>query len=243
METKKVLVGGATGSAGYAIAQEFLKQGFEVYAMVRDIKRAEEMFMVDGKRDLRVYLYDGFDLEDSESVNQFISTMPAIDIYFDEVVLAAGSFEWDNDKRIENPKSKEQVAIDLKNSNFQTKVAVVDSLKKLPKNLNKKTKIGLVGSHAANFAEDDPRRLNLKTGYKEEGYIASMKAVAKLARDLQEEGIFEEVYLFEPGLINNPLAHKQFNEITIGENPPWDEIQTPEDFAYEVITTMGLKAA
>lgn len=243
METKKVLVGGATGSAGFAIAQECLKQGFEVYALVRDIKRAEEMFMVDGKRDLRVYLYDGFDLEDSESVNQFISTMSSVDVYFDAVVLAAGSFEWDNDKRIENPKTAEQVANDLMNANFKTKVAVIKSLKKLPKSSNKKTKVGLVGSHAANFSEDDPKRLNVKTGYKEEGYIASMKAVAKLARDLQEEGIFDEIYLFEPGLINSPLAHKQFNEITIGENPPWDEIQTPEDFAYEVITTMGLKAA
>ncbi|HRH30502.1 MAG TPA: NAD-dependent epimerase/dehydratase family protein [Candidatus Paceibacterota bacterium] len=238
METKKVLVGGATGSAGFAIAQEYLKRGYDIYAMVRDIKKAEEMFKVDGKRDLRVYLYDGFDLEDSNSVNVFISNMSDVDVYFDAVDLAAGSFEWDNDRRIENPKTAEQVANYLMNANFKTKVSVIESLKKLPKNINKKTKVGLIGSHAANFAEDDPRRLNLKTGYKEEGYIASMQAVAKLAKDLQKEGIFAGVYLFEPGLINSPLAHKQFNEITIGENPPWDELPTPEDFAYEVVTAM-----
>lgn len=238
METKKVLVGGATGSAGFAIAQEYLKRGYDIYAMVRDIKKAKEMFKVDGKRDLRVYLYDGFDLEDSSSVNQFISTMSAVDVYFDAVVLAAGSFEWDNDKRIENPKTAEQVANDLMNANFKTKVAVVDSFKKLPRKLSKKTKVGLIGSHAANFTEDDPRRLNLKTGYKEEGYIASMQAVAKLAKDLQKEGIFAGVYLFEPGLLNNPLGHNQFNKETIGEDPNWDELPTPEDFAYEVVTAM-----
>lgn len=230
MKTKKTaLVTGATGGIGGAIARKLLAKGYAVYALVRgDTTKAHNQFA--SHPDI---VFAQCTLTDSESVHGQIREWREQGIAFDRVYLAAGRFAWDDTFTGETPEQKRQSAITALNlDNYLTKETVIDALLELYGAQCAQMLVTLITSQAADFKEDDPRRVN------EEGYVQSMVRVVELGLLLRKLGKFTDVVIEKPPLVNTNGVRDKFTEQTIGKNPAWDnpgEVLQPDQYADAVL--------
>ncbi len=238
MTNKHVVVTGANGGIGEAYVRQFYEAGYDVDAPVRKIDAAQELF-----KTIKVHLDFCADLSIQKHVDLYFENLASRGIVPSIIPLTAGTFAWDNDKRPDKqlknkdgiPFTVREIAEFLYKMNVDTKSTVINSLISIyPKDL-KQIKIIWTSSQAANFKDFDPKRLNEKTGYKEEGYIASMLASSDCARALKKRDIFGDIILDEPGLINTIMAQESFTLETIGEIIEWDTIPTPEVYVRQLL--------
>ncbi len=96
--------------------------------------------------------------------------------------------------------------------------------------LLKNTEVILISSHAAHFDIDHSWRKN------EEGYVIAMSEASALGTKWQASGIFKRFILEEPGLIDTLMARTEFTKETIGEDPDWDTIMKPREYAETVLS-------
>jgi NAD(P)-dependent dehydrogenase (short-subunit alcohol dehydrogenase family) len=234
--TKTAFVTGATGGIGEAVVRRFVSLGYRVIAPVRKLEEAKSKY-----EGMPVDLFLCADLGDQGLVNELFTTLKIQNVSLDVVALTAGAFAWDNDKRKgDKMKSVEQVAKDLYHANVATKDTIVTALVDFYKESLSSIDLVVVSSQAATFSENDPKRLNEKTGFKEEGYIHSMQIVSGTAKSLKQRNIFKSVFLYEPGLIDTPLAREAFSLETIGEELDWEVIMKPDEAATTMLTEAGL---
>ena len=85
-------------------------------------------------------------------------------------------------------------------NNVSTAQTLVDALYKIYGDQLPHTVFVPLSSHAATFAVDDPRRVG------EEGYVVSKAALSALARKWKTEGMFADVILEEPALIESRMT-------------------------------------
>lgn len=235
------IVVGATGGIGEEFTKILAREAVRpVICLVRRLEDARKLF-ADFPTVEPVYCAD---LTDQEVVDACISDLASKGYVPVRVFLAAGSFKWDNDSRKQNYPSVAEIADMLDKANFMTKDTVQKALKKVFPTDIKGMTVLFLGSQAANFAEDDERRVNRTTGFKEEGYVISMQKVARLAHTLQEqvgkEDGFGRVILEEPGLIDTPMAREEFTPETIGNQIDWSTVVSPENYAKLVFAQHNL---
>jgi len=228
METKKAFITGITGGIGSFIAKALLDRNFEIYAIVRDLKKAEEIFKIDGKNDPRVLLYEGINMVDRKEVKEFLTAMAVTDVCPYLVVLGAGKFEWDSSDKYS---SIEEAIHDLDLANYVTAEVFISGLKDVyGKKHLKNTKLVVISSQAANFGTDHPFRKG------EEAYVLSKAKASALGRETQKEGFFEEVLIEEPGTIDTPAARKSFSSA----QTDWSKAISPEDYVDSLMVKLNL---
>jgi NAD(P)-dependent dehydrogenase (short-subunit alcohol dehydrogenase family) len=237
------IVIGATGGIGEGFVRHLAEENRNpVSCPVRRLEDAQKMF--EGLPVIPMYCQD---LSQQEHVDAYIKSLAGQGYIPNRIFLAAGSFKWDNDSRVENYPSPAEIADMLYRANCLTKKTVIDALKKYYPDTTRLMTVVIVGSQAANFAETDERRINRATGFKEEGYIASMQKVAELYHQLEREGDFGRVILEEPGIIDTPMARTEFVPETIGTQINWFNEVSPENYTRLVLVkhklTMVKKAA
>lgn len=229
--TKTALVTGATGGIGGAIARRLLEEGYEVYAPVRDIPKAEKQFGLQASIG-----FSECELINEESVDKYIGTLVNKGVEFDLVFLAAGGFEWDYSFPGDDIEIKQKNAIQsLILKNYVTKETVVDALIKHYGKLSE-TILVLISSQAAHFAESDPRRKN------EEGYVQSMQRVSSFGSFLKEHGRFRDVIVEEPPLVNTDGVRGKFTAKTIGNDPDWknpEQVLQPDSYAAGLLSKIA----
>ncbi len=241
-EKKIALVTGGTGGIGEAVIRELVEtEKWRIITPVRKYDDARKKY--EGLADVEIVQIA--DLGNQKLVNEMMKGFQEKGIGFDALLQTAGSFEWDNDKRKMNQpgvimKSAEQVESDLNHANFRTKETIWIASLEYFKDSLKNISIGVVGSHAATFAEDNPLRINVETGYKQEGYVLSMQLVSSNTKRLAEENIYKNVYLYEAPLIDTPMAHREFTKETVGKDPDWRFVKSPKQAAHELLVGTGL---
>ncbi|MCU0660064.1 MAG: SDR family NAD(P)-dependent oxidoreductase [Candidatus Pacebacteria bacterium] len=233
MKTKTALITGATGGIGGAIARALLAKGYTIYALVRgDIARAHSMFAEHPN-----IVFSQCVLTDSESVYESIRKWHNAGIVFNHVYLVAGRFAWDHTFPGETPEQKRQSAIVALNlDNYLTKETVIDALLDLYGIHCAQMLVTFIASQAADFKDDDPRRVN------EEGYVQSMIRVTEFGLLLKKLGTFMDIVIEKPPLVNTNGVRDKFTEQTIGKNPSWDnpsEVLQPDQYA-EVVLSRSL---
>lgn len=178
---KKVLITGASSGIGLQLAQDYLKEGYDVYACGRKSAPFEAI------ADAHLHpLY--FDVRDKEQTQNVLGQL---DIEFDLIILNAGVCEYIDDGVID---------IDLFKRVFDVNFfGTLHCLCSLQAKMTAKTQLAFMGSIAANLCL--PRA---------EAYGASKAAIAYLAEtlqlDLAKKGI--AVSLISPGFVKTPLTDK-----------------------------------
>jgi nucleoside-diphosphate-sugar epimerase len=236
-EMKIAFVTGGTGGIGEAVIRELADTGkWRIVTAVRRHDDAKKMY-----EGLPVDVVQIADLGDQKLVNGMVKGFREKEIIFDAVLLTAGSFEWDNDMRQgEKMKSADQVAKDLYHANFLTKETIWNAFDEYYKDILKNIKTGIVGSHAATFAPENPLRVNAETGYKQEGYFFSMEPVSVNTKWLAEKNIYKNVFLYEAPLIDTPMARRQFTKETVGKDPDWRFVTSPKQAGHTLLAGTGL---
>ncbi len=227
-QQKFALVTGASSGIGKAIAIALAKEGYYVFLGGRNVERLQESLEAIGGENHGEY-FTG-DLTDPIALSKINDTVTAKTNTLHVLVNAAGMFRWDDSFG-----GGDGEAIDrLSDVNFNTKVALWNALKPLVISAGQDGVVINISSQAANFTKDDPRRKN------EEGYVTSMRMVSDwsagpLTEEVKKAGT--HIILLEPGLIDTPLARKNFTAETIGEDPDWAQVPTPEQYAQENVLT------
>lgn len=233
MENKNVFITGATSGLGEAAVQIYKENGYDVYVTARSAKYEEAKEKL-GALGIHVYRCD--DLGNQEMVSQLFKELAGEGVVFSKAILAAGAFAWDNDTREGKPKKTvEQVAAELRHANFETKKSVIHAMRTTYSQSDLRSmELLQIASSAADFGPNDPKRLNISTGFKQEGYITSMKLVDAFGHDLDAQGIFKRALVDKPPLTDTPLAHEAFCVETIGEEINWRNI--PSAYNYMAVT-------
>ncbi len=216
---KTGIITGASGGIGGAFAKYFLEKNYKIYAPVRDTLRVSKN--IAGHQLLRSFKADITSKKAMCEALKKTKSIPTV------VVLSAGTFAWDTEFPNQAKAIKQLTAINTTSK----KTFVTALVKTYGKKLDETTLI-MMGSHARTFLKSDPRRKN------EEGYVQSMLGLYYFGKELRKKKIFKEVIVFEPGLIDTPLARKKFTKETIGETPNWKEVPTPRQYVLHAMRTI-----
>ncbi len=217
---KIALITGVTGGIGGAFAKVLEKKSYDLFLPVRNIAKITGLH---GK-----FFAKEINMENEESFITFLKEIKNVRDHIDLIVLSAGRFAWDKDFE-----SEEKAIAELSKDNFLTKKVALNAFKQVFEKSLKETVLIIISSHAAHFDENHPFRKG------EEGYVRSMMKVSELAKDLQEQNIFKQVILEEPGRIGTESAKKSFTSETIGEDPDWQKELSPEDYVENVLSKIA----
>ncbi len=223
---KTVFITGATGGIGGAAARYYTSHGWDVIAPVRSLAKpeAQELLKISGIHVVPC------DVEDAQQAYQLIQSLKNDGRQIDRLFLSAGVFLWDDG--FPGPaRTETQVKTLLDNANYRTKVNVIDACAKFYSTAN--ITLEMVGSHAADFVEGHP----LRNG--EAGYADTMLKVRSYAHQLTDTGAWGSVILYEPGLIDTPMAREAFTP----EKAPdidWSKAKTPASYIAEIYANTTL---
>lgn len=220
---KTILIIGGSGGIGGAVARLFQRNNWKVVLLLRSVTKLEVRELISLEN---VYPYE-CDPQNKEDVEDTFLIFKEQNIHFDILFHSAGTFLWDDGFPSKTPMTIEEVRKALTEANFITKQNVVKALRDFYGQELKNIKQYIVSSHAAKFAPDSPYRNGL---FKEESYVEVMSKVSELGENLIKEGIWGEIRVLEPGLINTVMAKEAFTEERIGK-VDWSTIQTPEEYA------------
>ena len=226
---KNILITGVSGEIGGATARLFQSRGWGVYLLLRSFEKpdVQQMMQLPNVHVFKV------DLESTASIETTLQSLHHEGIRFTVVFHGAGMFLWDDGyPAYALPQPFETVRDILFRANVQTKNTVVEAFEKVYQDQLKNVIQVFIGSHAANFTADGPER----TGkYKEEGYVVhAMLPVQKKAHALHAAGVYKDVLLFEPGLVNSDMARKAFTEERVEYRIDWSTVDTPAQYAQKM---------
>ncbi len=240
-KTNIILITGATGNLGGAVARQFSEHGWRVIAPVRKLKdnpKAVALLQLPGLHVTEC------NVEDEKAVQQFIHTLAHAQDFPDAVFQAAGVFLWDDgypaSQQFASPQAVEDFLIRAncvtKENINQALVAAMPDKAKLMMNV-------MIGSHASTWAADDPRRNGVFT---EEGYVHSMQRVEDHGAQMKKH--FGHLQVLHTPLINAPETRRAFSperapDIT---SEMWEEAPTPKEYAdmvYSEFASFTKKAA
>ena len=235
MKNKNILVTGATGGIGGAVAKILLENGHTVYAPVRNMEKALAKFASAPQKDNLIF--GVCDVDSATSTSNYITALRTKNVMFDTVLLSAGALMFDNEFENDERTAEEVIEASItanKKANLETKVNVILPLLDSYQADIKHMQLVLIASQAADFAEDNPWRVN------EEGYVQSHQAVVALGLRLTKERSFKEVVIDKPALIDTPLAREKFAFEDSGKPRDWSKVLTEEAYAKDLLTKIGL---
>lgn len=233
---KTIIVFGATGGIGGAVARFFSKKGWLLLLPVRNITKPEAQ-KLSLLPNARIVVCNA---EDKDSVLRCMQQLKDQGLYPDIVFQATGTFLWDDG--FPGPiitgtpaQQQEQTAAVLRKANLDTKINVVEALEKV----FDISRIGLylVGSHAGRFAPDHAFR---NGPFKQEAYCEVMGEVLDLGEKLSNQmNPYRYVYTLQTGLVDTPLTRKAFPPERAGDID-WDSVQKPDEYIETVFAGVEL---
>lgn len=225
---KTILITGATGGIGGAAVEYFIHHGWHVIAPVRSLKKPEAQALM-ARTGVSVFYCD---VESPEATSMFINSLRNDGVRIDRVFLAAGMFLWDDG--FPGPiLPYEEVRRIVHAANLTTKENVISALRESYGNACKNIDLDIVSSHAATFVEGHPFR----TG--ETIYADTMGAVSEYGIDLRTTGGFKSVAVYEPGLIDTPMARAAFTPDR-APDVDWSKAKKPDEYIQEIFATTAL---
>jgi|GEM_PF-2302720 len=230
MEKKYILLTGATGGIGSAIAKLLMFLGYTIYAPVRDMDRAKGIYGDDER-----IICTLVSIENAKDTHNYIFGLHKQGIVFDFVILAAGKFIWDDKFEGNTPEEKQKNAIEkMMVINYVTSETVINALLSVYHDKSgitlAKTTLVIISSQAARFEVGHPFRVN------EEGYVVSKTKLSAFGRDVAALEKFFSVVIQEPGRVGTESAKESFNAKTIGADLDWEKDEKkPEEYADELV--------
>lgn len=205
---KKILITGSTGTIGEAIAKELLTEGWEIHSPVRNIEKAQELFL--GLPN--IYL-EKRDLEDFKSMEEYAQTLlqkgfvPAVALFLAGDLKKDSTFPGTTDEE----RHKHSLTYHRR-VNTLTAHTTMEGLKKAFGASLRET-IGFVpSSWAVEFAADDPKRAISA------GYIVSKIEEEEIAHAY--EPLFKKMVIDRPGLIDSTITRREFPELIADPSVP-----------------------
>ncbi len=225
MEKKNILLTGATGGIGSAVAKLFMFLGYTIYAPIRDLDKAKEIFGDDER-----IIFALVSIEKADATYEYILGLKHQGIVFNYVILAAGKFMWDDQFEGSTIEEQQKNAIEkLLVINYVTAETVINALLEAYPDLSK-TILVVISSQAANFGIGHEFRVN------EEGYVVSKTKLSVFAKHIRILSRFAGVEIQEPGRVGTESAKESFNAKTIGTDLDWEkEEKKPEEYAHELL--------
>ena len=226
---KTVLITGGTGGIGGACLDLLHKNGWEIYAPVRNIKTADRLLELP-----HVYVEE-IDFTNQQKLNDYcIRLMKHIPSLTLVALLAGGRGPnkefFDEDFPGSSKEEKVRNAIEgHKEASVLTKKRMLSAIVHSYRPVLKDTVLATVGSHAADFSDE------LALEYDEIGYATSMKGVREVVADYKQ--YFGSVVFHEPGLVRTGLTK---DKLAFALNDPKNKKQEADEYALEFLTKTGL---
>lgn len=227
MDKNTSLIIGGSGGIGGAFLQHRLEQGWDIVAPLRNFSKPESQAIIALPKVTAVVC----NVQDAAAVDALVGQMKREGTMFSEVVLAAGTFLWDDG--YPGPQvTAEEVENILIQANIDTKESVLAALKKhYSKEELLHLEVHIISSHAANFPPDHPFR---NGPYKEEKYVSVMGRVSGIGHQLRHEGAFKKVHIYEPGLVDTDMARTAFIPERAG-SIDWGTVPTPAEYVKSIL--------
>lgn len=215
-KTKFALITGGSEGVGFAIAEMFVRHGWQVGLVARRLEKLEAARAELQKNNPAavVEIFSG-DVTDTASIEALKTAVQKITPQLDALVNSAGTFRWDN----------ELGGLDLMALNATSKKTMLEVFENV---LASEALVVNVSSIAALFKTGDPRLIN------EEFYVKSMQAVDELSAEFQTAHPDLRVYVAHPPLMKGNIAEQQFRGRPGFEDIDFANLPGPEIVAQEI---------
>ncbi len=227
---KPVVVVGATGGIGSAIAETLVEWGYDVILVGRNLEKLLA---------LKAHLgpHTTFWQIDFTKEKDVSGLFPSIHNHTDTIrglVLAAGDSISDD----ETDKSGQKIFTSVEESiaaniaaNVTTKIPVFENFHHTFKATEEETIVGFVSSHVNDILTPDVIREQGQIGY-----ATASEMISSYAEKLKEDSDVRcHIYLSKAGPIDTPLLQKRYAFI------PKDKRKTPKEYAIEFVTEAGFR--
>lgn len=227
--SKTVLVTGPTGGIGGAVARLFMSNGYYVHSLVRSLERAKEKYANESR-----ITFSDLSMESDVSMRQYAQELFQSGVGLDVIFLAAGDMKKDDHEMFAG--SLEQSKEYNNRANFIIKKNLLEAIIAVyPPEKLREMVVVLLSSQAANFQVGHPFRVN------EEGYVYSTRNLSDYGIALKARGIFKEVFILEPSLIDSNLSRREFPEaLAEGKQDAGGSIPTSEEYAERTLKETNL---
>lgn len=248
MENKNILLTGATGGIGGAIAWLLLEHGYTVYAPVRSLKKAEEKFANFPNR--HNLIIEECNVENIAEAKAYVGKLRAMGVFFMALFLAAGTLLYDHQfiKGDLSDEEKKELFKTLSSANRQiveeeskkanyvanaaTKENIILPYLEFYHGVTNATKLEQIGSQAAGFEEGHLWRFD------EEGYCFSHGGTRAI--DKEYGHFFKDSHVAEPALIDTPMTRIKFALNDDGTPRDWSKVMKTDEYALQLLTETGL---
>jgi len=224
-----ILITGATGNIGGAVARRFSEHGWRVIAPVRKLEHNPKALALRALPGLHVAECN---IEDVKAARLFIRSLANAGDVPAHVLEAAGVFLWDDGfPNVGQFASPQEVEDFLMRANCMTKENINGALLEyMPWEVGRMHN-RMIGSHASTWGTDDPRR---NGPFTEEYYVRSMQRVESIGESMKSHFALSQV-LHTP-LIDTPETRRTFTperapDIT---DEVWKTAVTPQEYAVEL---------
>lgn len=227
--SKTALVTGPTGGIGGAVTRLFMSNGYQIQALVRSLSKAKEQYGDDNR-----IRFSDLSMENEATAQQYAQELFQTGIQLDVIFLAAGDMKKDDHEMFAG--SVEESKAYNNQANFIIKKNLLEAIIAVyPREMLRHTIVVLLSSQAANFHVGHPFRVN------EEGYVYSTRNLSDYGMDLKTRGIFKEVYILEPSLIESNLSRREFPQaLAEGKQDAGGSIPTSEEYAERTLKELNL---
>lgn len=185
METNKkyaIVTGATQNGIGASFARRLIARGYIVYAQYRNdagLAKLQEIFSF--TENVRYFFSD---LINTEELKKFFTEQKEEGVLFEVVVLAAGGWKSDTDKRFT---SVDEVIKDLDATNYLTKKYPLNAFFEVYQSFSDVVHLFLISSHVSKLTLEEAKAME------QIAYVSSMKHVNELGREINHPNVVVKV--------------------------------------------------
>jgi short-subunit dehydrogenase len=225
---KPVVVVGATGGIGSAIAEVLVEWGYDVILVGRN---SEKLLKLKAKLGPHTAFWQ-VDFTNKKSVEELFPSIHNHTGTLQGLILAAGDSIPDDSKDENGQPLFESVEESIQANiiaNVDTKIPLFESFHKTFKDTETETIVGFVSSHVNDILTPDVIQEQGQIGY-----ATASGMISSYAEKLKEDSdVHCHIYLSKAGPIDTPLLRKRYTFI------PEDKRTTPKEYANKFLTEAG----